>query len=136
MKEEIKELITAERRRADFSFISKVIQRGHIRPSTYIHEIGIPYELYEEMSARDIIDHEYYFLSKQAFFEFKREEVVISFVHMYACEDFHHIIDRFIIINCLGKYPVRRAGVSKMNFDKKIEMVVLMRNKTGKKSRP
>lgn len=110
-------------RRDDFSFISKIVQRGHIRPATYVHEIGIPYEIYQDMSDKGMIDHEYYFVSKSSFFEFRREEVIISFMHLYAAEDFHHLIDRFIICSLTGGYPVRRAGVSKMNFDVKKEYV-------------
>jgi hypothetical protein len=117
MNPDTQQLIKAEQRRSDFSFISQVIQRGHIRPSTYVHEIGISYNIYEDMKFRGWINHEYYYTSKQAFFEYKKDEVVISFMHLYACEDFHHLIDRFIIMSLAGKYPVRRAGISKMNFD-------------------
>jgi hypothetical protein len=129
MKQEIDELFKAERRRDNFNFIAKVIQRGHIRPATYIHEIGLPYDLYEAMSNANVIDHEYYFLSKTAFFEFRNEEVIVSFNHLYLCEDFHHLVDRFMIVSLTGSYPVCRSGVSKMNFDKKIEAVQHVFNK-------
>lgn len=133
MTPEIKELIKVERRRDNFTFIADVIQRGHIRPSTFTHEIGLPYDLYEAMSNANVIDHEYFFLSKTAFFEFRNEEVIVSFNHLYLCEDFHHLVDRFMIISLTGSYPIRRAGVSKMNFDKQAkELIVLQRTKTRK----
>ncbi len=101
----------------EHSFIFEVVQRGRIRPSMYTHEIGMPLEIYESMSTAGVIDHEYYFIAKSAFFEFKKNEVVISFQHLFAAEDFHHLIDRFLIKRLTGKYPIRRRGVSKMNFD-------------------
>lgn len=129
MKPETEELIKAERRRDNFSYIADVIQRGRIRPSTFTHEIGIPYDIYEAMSNRNLIDHEYFFLSKTAFFEFRNEEVIVSFNHLYLCEDFHHLVDRFIIRSLMGNYPIRRTGISKMNFDEKVEKVQHVFNK-------
>jgi hypothetical protein len=84
----------------------------------------LPYDVYEAMSNMGWINHESYFRTKQAFFEFKSTEVVVSFMHLYSCEDFHHLIDRFIIHSLTGSYPVRRSGISKMNFDVKKEYVV------------
>lgn len=135
MKTETIELIKAERRRDDFSFIADVIQRGRIRPATFTHEIGLPYDLYEAMNNAGVIDHEFYFLHQQAFFEFRKDEVIVSFVHLYSCEDFHHLADRFIIFSLTGSYPVRRSGVSKMNFDKKVQLVKLERDYKSVKRR-
>jgi hypothetical protein len=73
MNDSTAELIKAERRRDNFNFIADVIQRGRIRPATFTHEIGIPYDIYEAMSDKSLIDHEYYFISKTAFFEFRDE---------------------------------------------------------------
>lgn len=123
METDVKELIRMERRQSDFNFIAEVIQRGRIRPSTYVHELTMPVEIYEDMKHQNLIDHEYIFMHKLAFFEFRRDTVIVSFAHLYNCEDFHHQVDRFIIRRLTGNYPIKRSGVSKMNFDKTIEPV-------------
>jgi hypothetical protein len=118
MSAEMKELIKAERRRDNFNFIASVIQRGRIRQSTYVHEIIMPEDIYEEITDLGIINHEDYYILQQAFFEFRHGKVIISFQHLYACEDLHHRIDQYLITKALGYYPIQRAGISKMNFDK------------------
>jgi hypothetical protein len=118
MKPEMKELIRTEQRRSDFSFIVEVIQRGRIKPAKYIHNITMPVTLYEEMRDRGIINMEDYYIDEQCFFENKRDEVILNFINLYACEDLHRRIDCFLIVKLLGYYPIKRSGVSKMNFDK------------------
>ena len=112
-----------EERKYDFSDITINIQRGRIRPSTYIHELTMPVEIYEQMRDSNLIDHAYLSTHKLAFFEFKGDRVVVNFQHIYNCEDFHHMVDRFIIYMLTGGYPITRTGYSKMNFDKTIEAV-------------
>ena len=117
MNPQTQELIKTERRRSDFSYIAEVIQGGRIRPSTYVHELILPDYLYEELRDRNVINNEDYYILKQAFFEFRRDNVIISFQHLYACEDLHHRIDRYLVVKAFGNYPIQRAGISKMNFD-------------------
>ena len=118
MKQETEELIKAENRRSDFRFVADIIQRGRIRQSTYVHELVLPDHLYEEIKNHGIIDHEDMYILKQAFFEYRRDKVIISFQHLFACEDLHHRIDQYLVIKAYGSYPIQRAGISKMNFDK------------------
>ncbi len=134
MKPEIEELIRAEQRRDDFSYVKKQIQGGRIRPSTFIHEVTMPIEIYEELKLYSVIDHEYIERHRLAFFELKGDRIVVSFRHLYNCEDFHRLVDRFIIIKYMGHYPITRTGVSKMNFDKIIEYVQLVKIKPNQKA--
>jgi hypothetical protein len=121
MKDSSKELIQAERNRTNFNFIAEVIQKGRIRQSTYCHELIMPESIYIEMNERGLINHEDYYILQQAFFEFRHGKVIISFQHLFACEDFHHLIDRFLISKSYGFYPIERNGISKMNFDKNVK---------------
>jgi hypothetical protein len=118
MKEEIAELIKAERQHDGFRFIAEVIQKGRIRPSTYVHEIIIPDYLYEDLMDKGIINHHDNYTKNQAFYEFRHGRVIVSFMHLWACEDMHHRIDHFLIVKFTGSYPITRKGISKMNFDK------------------
>jgi len=134
MKPEVKELIKTERRRSDFGFITEVVQRGRIRPAKYVHSITIPVELYEELRDHGWLVLEDYFIEETAFFEFKNEKAIISFINLCGCEDLHRRILTYLVIKYAGSCPVERSGYSKMNRDRKKEMVVLMRTKTKKRS--
>ena len=135
MKVDVQGLIRTERRRDSFNFIIHVIQRGRIRPAKYIHSITMPVLLYEELRDIGVIDMENYYIDEAAFFENKDEDVIISFINLYACEDMHRRIDYYLVVKYSGSYPIKRTGVSKMNFSRKIQPVVLLRTKT-KKSKP
>ena len=111
MKSEIKDLITAERRRDDFGFITEVIQRGRSRPKKYKHYLRMPTFLYEEMRAKNDIKPEIYFIDESAFFEFNDKTVTISFITLYACEDLHRKIDHYLVMKFAGSYPIERGGV-------------------------
>jgi len=135
MKPETRELINAERRRSDFGFITEVVQRGRPKPAKYRHSLIIPIHLYEEMRDKGVIDPEGYFTHETAFFEFRHERVIISFVNLGLCDALHFAIDRYLIIEFSGNYPIERKYYSKMNYEKpKKELVVLQRTKTGKHS--
>lgn len=117
MKEETKELIKTERRRSDFSFITEVIQRGRIKPAKFIHSLSMPVYLYEDLRNNGVINPEDYFIGQLAFFEFKHDEVIISFVNLFNCEDMHRRILTYLVVKFAGSCPIKRSGVSKMNFD-------------------
>lgn len=119
MKAETEELIKAERRRSDFGFITEVVQRGHVRPKKFVHSISMPVHLYEELRDRGVINPEDYFIAESAFFEFKENEMTISFSVLYGCEDLHRRILTYLVIKFAGSCPIKRSGVSKMNFDTK-----------------
>ena len=118
MKAEIAVLIKTERRRSDFGYITEIIQRGRIKPAKFIHSIGMPIYLYEELKDRGVIIPEDYFITESAFFEFKEDEMTISFVNLYNCEDMHRGILTYLVIKFAGSCPIKRSGVSKMNFDR------------------
>ena len=129
MKAEVKELIRAEQRRSDFSFITEVVQRGRIRPAKYVHSLKMPVSVYQELLDHNIIDYEDYLLFQIAFFEFKGDFTIISFVNLYECEDLHRKVDYYLVKKAYGVYPIERIGVSRMNFDKSIEPVQLEKYK-------
>lgn len=106
----VQDLIKAERRYQNSYFITEVVQRGRIRPAKYKHDLSMPAFLYEEMREKGIIDPEQYFIEEDAFFEFKPDEVIISFRNLYAAEDLHRKIDRYLIIKFAGSYPIKRGG--------------------------
>jgi hypothetical protein len=110
--------------RDDFSFIVEVIQRGRIKPAKFIHSLTIPYSLYQEMRNKGIIKPENYYTYDTAFFEFRHERVIISFVARCLCDNLQFVIDRYLIVECMGKYPIVRTCQSKMNNDKTKEPVV------------
>jgi len=114
MKQETRDLITAERRRSDFGFIVETIQRGRIKPVKYRHSISMPIFIYEELRNRGIINPEDYYIEQSAFFEFKHEEATISFINLYSCEDLHRRIDHYLVVKFAGDYPIKRTGVSKL----------------------
>lgn len=130
MKDQLRDLIEAENATYDYRYIADVIQNGRIRPSTFVHEIIVPSDIYQEMKNLGLIDHQYLALHRIAFFQFKSDRVIVSFCHMYNCEDFHNSVDRFLIVKHLGSYPITRTGVSKMNFDNAIEPVSHVVHKT------
>jgi hypothetical protein len=104
----------------DFRFITEIIQRGRIKPAKFIHSIEIQYRLYKELKLHEIIKPENYFIYETAFFEFKNERVIISFVNRALCDALHFAIDRFLIIDATGNYPIKRTYQSKMNNDKSL----------------
>ncbi len=120
MKEEIVTLIKAERRRADFGYITEIVQRGHNKPVKYVHSITMPVYLYEEFVSNNVIIPEDYFITESAFFEFKDEEVIISFVNLYNAEDLHRRMLTYLVVKFAGSCPIKRTGVSKMNFDRRL----------------
>jgi len=110
MNSKTKELIKAERRRNDFTFITEVVQRGRTRPKKYKHYLRMPTFLYEEMRDRNWIDPERYFIDESAFFEFTEKTVTISFMTLCMCEDLHRHIDQYLVIKFAGSYPIERGG--------------------------
>ena len=128
--------VKPERKQFDFTFITEIIQRGRIRPAKFRHSLEIPCWLYEELRDKNIIRPDRYYINESAFFEMRHERIIISFVCCGLCDALQFAIDRHLIIEYAGKYPIERKYVSKMNFDKPArELVVLQRTKTGKKSR-
>jgi hypothetical protein len=114
---------------SDFGFITEIIQRGRIRPAKFIHCLKMPTELYKELRDSNVIIPEDYFIDERAFFEFKNEFVIISFVYLFNCEDLHRQIDHYLVVKFSGSYPIERTGISKMNFDRKIEPVRYVKTK-------
>jgi hypothetical protein len=133
MKPEVKELIKTERRRSDFGFITEVVQRGRIKPAKYVHSLAMPVFLYEELRDGNVIIPEDYFIDQLAFFEFRHEKAIVSFVNLYNCEDLHRRILTYLVVKFAGSCPIERTGVSKMNFDRTVEHVVLIKGPKGKK---
>jgi len=139
MEHETKDRIKTEGRQSDYRFLSQTIQGGRIRPATFIHELQMPHTLFEEMKDLKLIDIDYLARRERdkngrthdpiAFFEFKSEMVVVSFHHIFNREDFRSMVDRYLIIKAYGYYPCKANWVSKMNFDKKIELVQLVKSK-------
>ena len=109
---------TMARKKQDFSFICEILQRGRKRPAKYIHSITMPVELFREMQDGGAINIEDYYIDESMFLEYKDNEIFLSFVCLYACEDMHRRIDCYLIVKLLGFYPIKRTGVSKMNFDR------------------
>lgn len=147
MSNQMKELIKAESWRAEHDFLTKTIQRSRIRPAKFIHSLTFPDYLYNDLRKNLVIVPEDYFTDESAFFEFKNEDhlvdgikksipvAIVSFVHLYSCEDLHRRSLEYLVKKFAGSCPIKRSAVSKMNFDKIIEPVVLVRTKTGKKSK-
>ena len=110
MNLEIKALITAERQRSEFGFLTEIIQRGRNKPKKYRHDLAMPVKLYEELCNQGIVKPEDYYVEESAFFSFTVKEATISFVNLYACEDMTGKIDRYLIRKFAGSYPLRRNG--------------------------
>jgi len=139
MEHETQNSIKMERRQSDYRFQSQTVQGGRIRPATFIHELQMPHEIFEEMKDLKLIDIDYLARRERdkngrthdpiAFFEFKSEMVVVSFHHIFNREDFRGMVDRYLIIKAYGYYPCKANWLSKMNFDRKIELVQLVKSK-------
>lgn len=114
MNAEIQELIKAKQRSSDYNFISQIIQRGRICPAKYRHKIIMPTELYEELYENRVIDPNCYFIDESAFFEFKREETIVSFITLFHAEDMHRKIDHYLVVKFSGSYPLKRTCFSKL----------------------
>lgn len=111
MKEATTELIVAERRHG---FLTEVIQNGRKRPVKYRHYLKVPYFLYEELRTRGVINPEDYYIDQSAFFEFRDNEMTISFINIKECQDLHMKIDHYLIVKFAGSYPVKCGGISKI----------------------
>lgn len=107
-----------EQKSESFSFITEVIQRGRIRPAKFIHSLEIPKYIYDELTLHGIVKPENYYILESAFFEYRHERVIISFVSRTLCDDLQFAIDRYLITEFGGKYPIERKYSSKMNRDK------------------
>ncbi len=104
----------------DLNFIVDVIQRGRIRPAKYVHSLELPYGLYKELKDHGIIRPDNFYVNENAFFEFRHERVIISFINLCICDVMQFSIDRYLITDIMGKYPIVRTYQSKMNHDKKL----------------
>lgn len=111
MKESTKELIVAERRRSDFSFISEIVQSGRRKPKKYKHFLQMPILLYEELRNKGIIDPESYFIDESAFFEFSFDKATINFISLYAREDLLMRIYHYLVIKFAGSDPIKTGGI-------------------------
>jgi len=137
MEEAIKEI-----QRLNVQFLKETLQGNRIRSSTFIHEIVMPYSLFEEMKEKNLIDLKYltdrrpnHLNKKQnpiAFFEFKDDKVIVSFQHIYNREDFRAVVERYLIIRAYGFYPLKVNWTSRMNLDKNIKKRVMMEDTRGK----
>jgi hypothetical protein len=104
-----------------FQFITETIQRGRIRPAKFIHSLEIPKYIYDELILYGILKPENYYIYESAFFEYRHERVIISFVNRGLCDDLQFAIDRYLIKEFCGKYPIERKYQSKMNKDSKLK---------------
>ena len=140
MESETQDLIKAEhRRQSNCRFLTETTQGGRIRPATFIHELQMPHEIFGEMKDLKLIDIDYLARRERdkngrthdpiAFFEFKPDMVVVSFHHIFNREDFRGMVDRYLIIKAYGYYPCKANWTSKLNFDRKIELVQLVKSK-------
>jgi len=128
----------------NIQFLKETLQGNRTRPASFIHEIEMPYGLFEEMKEADFIDVKYltdrrenHLNKKQnpiAFFEFRNDKVIVSFQHIYNREDFRMVVERYLIIKAYGFYPLKVNWTSKMNLDKNIKKRVMMEDTKGKKS--
>ena len=111
MKEETKILIKTERRRDTFGYIIEIIQRGKLCPKKFHHDLTIPAFLYEEVISRNIVDFHSHYVEGTAFLEYDgRESITISFLSLWACEDIHTRILRYLVIKFAGDCPIIRSG--------------------------
>ena len=112
MKTSTSELIKTERRYNDYSFITEIIQRGRHKPEKYRHFLKMPFFLYQELCEKRIIDWQDYYLDETAFFEADQnlQTMTISFITLFAIEDLHRKIDRYLIVKFAGSYPLERGG--------------------------
>jgi|WetSurMetagenome_2_1015567.scaffolds.fasta_scaffold640491_1 hypothetical protein len=118
MKEQTKELIKAEQRRSDYGFITEIVQRGRIKPAKYCNSVTIPSMVFDEMKILGIIEIENYFIDESAFFEFKNNKVIVSFINISAVNDFHIRAAHYLLTKAYGFDPIERKAASKMNQDK------------------
>jgi len=107
----MKELIIVERIRTDQRFIEDTVQRGKLKPKKFKHYIEMPLDLFKEMTEAGIINCEDYYIEQSAWFEFRMNKVIISFICLYQCEDLHRKIDHYLIIHYMGYYPLKRGGI-------------------------
>lgn len=119
--------------KTDLCFITEIIQRGRIRPAKYIHTLVIPSFIYDELILHGIVKPEDYYIHETAFFEFRYEKVLISFACRGLCDALQFAIDKYLITELMGKYPIERTGQSKMNFDKKQFDHITMLDTDGKR---
>jgi hypothetical protein len=111
MKEYLDELIISERRRSDEKYISEVIQNARYKPKKFKHYISMSKNLYYDLKNAKVFIIEDYYIDESAFFEFKADTVIISFISLYLCEDLHRKIDHYIIVKLTGDYPLIRGGI-------------------------
>lgn len=114
MNEAIKELIKAESRRDAFGFITEVVQRGRIKPAKYRHYLKVPYFLYEELRNRGVINPDDYYIDQSAFFEFRNDEMTISFINFKERADLHMRILIYLVEKFAGSCPVTIGGIFKI----------------------
>lgn len=114
MKEAMTELIKTESRRDTFGFITEVIQRGRIKPAKYKHYLKLPFYLYEDLRSKGIINPEDYYIDQSAFFEFKNNEMTISFMNFRECGDLHLRILTYLVVKFAGSCPIKRGAESKL----------------------
>ena len=114
MESETQDLIKAERRRNDFRFTSEVIPKRRARPIKYRHNLSMPAHLYEELRDKGVINKLELEAYQDVYFEMKQDEIMISFVNLYAIEDLHRHIDCYLIKKITGNYPLKRGGFSKL----------------------
>jgi aspartyl/asparaginyl-tRNA synthetase len=114
MKQSTIELIKVESRRDTFGYLTEVIQKGRIKPAKYKHYLRMPIFLYEELRNKGIINAEDYFIDQAAFFEFKDQEMTISFINFRQCTDLELKILRYLVKKFAGSCPVLRGGISKL----------------------
>ena len=120
MKTEVKELIKAESRRYDFKFITEVMQRSKMKPARYCHSLPMPISIYEETKSIGVLDVEYLICESVAFFDFRGETVIISFVNRSIFYDIHLKIYHYLVEKAYGFDPLKTTvHESAMNFDRK-----------------
>jgi hypothetical protein len=118
-RESIQQLIKAERRQDTFRFILDVIQRGRKRPKKYMHDLIMPAFLFEELHGKSIIAFQDMLIEDQAFFEFDGVNVTLSFISLFACEDVHTKILRYLVVKFAGSCPIGRYG--RFDFDSDVQ---------------
>lgn len=111
MKSSTANILQTERRRSDFGFITEIAQRGRMRPKKYRHLLTMPIFLFEDLKTNYVINVEECIIDESAFFEFSENEMTISFINLFQCEDLHRKIDYYLVVKFAGSYPLKRSGI-------------------------
>ena len=113
--------ISPVRKKANFEFISGLLQGRKSKPQKFKHSLKMPFSLYSELTQVNVLDPEDLYCNEVAFFSFttelisgdycKTEDfVTISFISLFQVEDLHRKIDHYLVTKFSGFYPIERFG--------------------------